>query len=293
MKTVWKSAEGEQAVRERYLAILKHWPVPNQQLGVPTREGETFVVVCGKEDGPPLVLLHGSMANSSMWMGDIAAWAPHFRIYAVDVIGDAGLSAPSRPPLETDAHALWLDDVFQALGLGRVSLAGVSLGGWLVLDYATRRPERVESVVAVCPAGVGRQKFSIVFKTVPLRLMGEWGTRKAAEIVLGKAPANPSPAVQYFAKFMAMIHEHFRARMVKFPLFSDQALHRLTMPVMAIVGGQDVLIDSAGTKRRLEKHAPGAAVRYLPEAGHFIRGQTGAILEFLQASVKSRVTSCS
>lgn len=40
MKSVFKSPEGERVVRERYLEILKHWPVPNRQLRVPTREGE-------------------------------------------------------------------------------------------------------------------------------------------------------------------------------------------------------------------------------------------------------------
>ena len=129
MKSLYKSIEGERAVRERYLEILKHWPVPNQQLRVPTREGETFVVSCGHPDAPPLLLLHGSMANSAMWMGDVAAWAAHFRVYAVDVIGDAGLRAPSRPPLASEAHALWLDDVLERLGLRSVSMVGVSLGG--------------------------------------------------------------------------------------------------------------------------------------------------------------------
>ena len=88
MKSIYKSVEGERAVRERYLTILKHWPVPNRQLRVPTREGETFIVACGEDDAPPLLLLHGSMANSAMWMGDVAAWAKHFRVYAVDIIGD-------------------------------------------------------------------------------------------------------------------------------------------------------------------------------------------------------------
>jgi pimeloyl-ACP methyl ester carboxylesterase len=71
------------------------------------------------------------MANSAMWMGDVAAWAKHFRVYAVDIIGDAGFSAPSRPPLASEAHALWLDDVVQALSLAHTSMAGVSFGGWL------------------------------------------------------------------------------------------------------------------------------------------------------------------
>jgi pimeloyl-ACP methyl ester carboxylesterase len=281
MKSVWKSAEGERAVRERYLEILKHWPVPNRQLRVPTREGETFVIdssgACGDENAPSLLLLHGSMANSAMWMGDVAAWTPHFRIFAVDIIGDAGLSAPARPPLASDAHALWLDDVMQALGLEHASLVGTSLGGWLAFDYATRRPERVEAVVAMCPAGIGRQKLGIVFKTMPLGLMGRWGKRKVAELALGRAPGNPTPAQQYFL----LIQKTFRARMVKLPVFSDQALQRLTMPVLAIVGGKDVLFDSAETKHRLERNVPHAEVRYLPEARHYIPGQTQVIQEFL------------
>jgi pimeloyl-ACP methyl ester carboxylesterase len=190
MKSVYKSAEGERAVRERYLEILKHWPVPNQQLRVPTREGETFIVACGDQNAPPLLLLHGGMANSAMWMGDVAAWAARFRVYAVDVIGEAGLSAPSRPALASDAHALWLDDVMQALSLTQTSMVGVSLGGWLALDHATRRPERVESVAALCPGGVGRQKIAIVFQTIALRMLGRWGRRKAAQ--LGRVHTNRS-----------------------------------------------------------------------------------------------------
>jgi pimeloyl-ACP methyl ester carboxylesterase len=248
---------------------------------VPTREGETFIVACGDQNAPPLLLLHGGMANSAMWMGDIAAWAARFRVYAVDVIGEAGLSAPLRPALASDAHALWLDDVMQALSLIQASMVGVSLGGWLALDYATRRPERVESLAVLCPAGVGRQKIGIVFKTIPLRMLGRWGRQKAAELVLGKAPENPSPALRYFLDFMALIHKNLRPRMVKLPVFSDEALQRLTMPVMAIVGGKDVLMDSAETKRRLEHNVPQAEVHYLPEAGHFIPRQTEPILEFL------------
>lgn len=286
MKRIYKSLEGERAVRERYLTILKHWPVPNRQFHVPTREGETFIVACGDESAPPLMLLHGGMTNSAMWMGDVAAWAKHFRVYAVDVIGEAGLSAPSRPPLASEAYALWLDDVMQALSLEQASLAGVSLGGWLALDYATRRPERVESVSVVCPAGVGRQKLSIVFKTVPLRMLGAWGRRKAAELILGRGPANPSPALQYFMAFVALIHKNLRPRIVKLPTFSDQALQRLNMPVIAILGGKDVLLDSAETKERLERNIPHVEVRYDPEAGHFIPGQTQTILDFLLRQVK-------
>jgi pimeloyl-ACP methyl ester carboxylesterase len=281
MTSVYKSDEAERAVRERYLEILKHWPVPNRQLRVPTREGETFIIACGDESAPPLLLLHGSIANSAMWIGDVAAWSKHLRIYAVDMIGDAGLSAPSRPPLSSDAHALWLDDVLQALSLTRVSMAGVSLGGWLALDYAIRRPGRVENLVLVCPGGVGRVKVEVVLKLLPLQMLGSWGKRKASEVVLGRAPSNPSPALQSFLQFFQLIQENFRPRRVKLPVFSDDALKSLNMPVLAIVGGKDVLIDSDGTKRRLERNVAGVQIRYIPEAGHFIPAQTAPILDFL------------
>ena len=74
---IYKTTEGERVVRERYLEILNRWPVPNQQLRVPTREGETFIVACGPENAPPLLLLHGSGVNAAMWIGDVAAWAEH------------------------------------------------------------------------------------------------------------------------------------------------------------------------------------------------------------------------
>ena len=288
MKSIFKSEEGERAVRERYLAILKHWPVPNEQVRVLTREGETFVVICGAESAPALVLLHGSAATSAMWMSDIAAWSAHFRIYAVDMIGEPGLSAPSRPPLASEAHALWLDDVMEGLHIKRASLVGVSLGGWLAVDYATRRPERAESLVLLCPGGVGRQRGGFIFKAIALRMLGRWGERKTQELVFGRAIANPSPALRYFMEYAALIHRNFRYRTVKLPVFSDDALKRLTMPLMAIVGGRDVLLDSADTRRRLERLLPHTEIHYLPEVRHFIPSQTTPILDFLMGKAVSQ-----
>jgi pimeloyl-ACP methyl ester carboxylesterase len=51
---------------------------------------------CGQPDAPPLVLLHGAGFNSISWMGDVATWAQRFRVFAVDIIGHPGLSAPTR-----------------------------------------------------------------------------------------------------------------------------------------------------------------------------------------------------
>jgi pimeloyl-ACP methyl ester carboxylesterase len=126
---------------------------------------------------------------------------------------------------------------------------------------------------------------------IPLLMLGAWGTRKLREMILGRSPDNPSPALEYFMKFVLLIHENFRGRMVKMPVFSDDALKRLTMPVMAILGGKDVLLDSAASKRRLERKVPHAEIRYFPDVGHFIPGQSAPILDFLSRSLRTAQTS--
>ncbi len=288
MTSIYKTEHGARAIRERYQHLLTAWAVPHQQLRVDTRQGETFILASGKPDAPPLVLLHGTVANSTVWMGDVSAWAADFRVYSVDVIGEPGLSAPVRLPLDSDEHARWLDDVFDALSIPCASLAGVSFGGWLALDYATRRPERVKSLVVICPGGIGRQKLSIALKTIPLRLLGRWGTRKTQQVVRGRAPEQVTEAQRRFIDFVALIQENFRPRRVKMPIFSDEVLRQLAMPVLAVLGGKDVLLDSVETKRRLECNLPNAEIRFYPEKGHYIPGQTTLIHEFLLRSVLGR-----
>jgi pimeloyl-ACP methyl ester carboxylesterase len=178
-------------------------------------------------------------------------------------------------------YSLWLDEVLRGLSVDRTAIVGVSLGGWLALDYATRRPERVERVAVLCPGGIGRQKVGILFAMIALRMCGAWGKRKLRELILGRPPADPTPPVRAFMNFVSLIQEHFRPRRVKLPVFSDDALRRLDMPVLAIVGARDVLLDSAETKSRLERHVPQAEVVFLPETGHFIPGQAGRVLAFL------------
>jgi len=260
---------------------LKYWPAANQHLRIPTREGETFVIASGRETAPPVILLHGAAFNSTMWMGDIAEWSQHFRMYAVDIIGDAGLSAPSRPSYGSDAHALWLDDVLRDLGVEKASFVGVSLGGWIALDYATRRAERVTSVVAIAPGGLASK--NVLLWALPLLLLGKWGRKKMAEKISGPESANPSPAEKAVSEFLAIVFKNMTQRRKSLPDFTDESLSRLTMPLLAILGGKDVFVDSERARARLEKNVSRARVNYLAESYHSITNQTQPILEFLRS----------
>jgi pimeloyl-ACP methyl ester carboxylesterase len=278
MTAIYTSPDGGRAVGQRYRALLAGWPVPAEHLRVPTREGETFVVASGPPDAPPLVLLHGSGSNALMWAGDVAVWSEHFRVYAVDIIGEPGLSAPTRPPMASEGYAPWLDDVLDALDVPRASVVAISLGGWIALDYATRRPERVERMVLLTPAGVARQKAGAVLASLLLKPLGEWGKRKSLELVLG-------PVLRTLPRqaddFVQLVARHFRYRREPVPVVDDDAVRRATMPLLVILGARDALIDSRRTSERLSRLAPSATVRILPDAGHLLPPQTEPIVEFL------------
>jgi pimeloyl-ACP methyl ester carboxylesterase len=279
MTTIYKTESGANQIQAAYREMLNAWPVSKEHLRVPTREGETFVVASGSEDAPPLFLLHGSGTNAAMWGGDVASWSEHFRVYAVDMIGEPGLSAPSRPALGSEAYALWLDDVLRELGVTRASFVGASLGGWLALDYATRRPDRVERLGLLCPGGIGRQKMGWLLKAILYRPFGKWGQRKTVELVAGLS----GPDLVRARDYLALTFTHFLPRKDRLPVFSDEELRGLTMPVLVIVGGRDVMLDSRHTVARVEQAIPHAEVHLLPEVAHSIVGQTEAVLAFLRA----------
>lgn len=284
---VYKSAEAAGVIEEQYRRILDRWPVPRSEFHLPTREGSTIVVACGPEGGPPVVLLHGAQANSAAWMPDVPLWSTRFRLYAVDMIGEPGFSARVRPDLTGDAHALWLDDVFAGLGLTRAALVGTSLGGWLALDYAARRPGAISALALIAPAGIGRQR-NFLLRAMPLLLLGPWGVRKMRELVFGPAPKVLPEALQPLSDLMEAVGRAIKPRVVSIPRLTDAQLAGLGIPILAIIGGRDALLDSLDTRKRLRRAAPQAQIHFLEDGYHFLPDQTSQVMEFLRHSVESQ-----
>jgi 2-hydroxy-6-oxonona-2,4-dienedioate hydrolase len=110
-------------------------------------------------DGPPLLLLHGSGPGVSAWAnfrGNLAAFAAHFRVLALDMPGFGISYSPEENPV---MHAPGAVSTFlDALGIDRLAVVGNSLGGGVAARLAASEPERVSRLVTL--GGVGIPLFS-------------------------------------------------------------------------------------------------------------------------------------
>jgi pimeloyl-ACP methyl ester carboxylesterase len=101
--------------------------------------------------GPPVVLVHGLLAHSFSWRFVIPHLAPHFTVYAPDLLG-AGYS-DRVPGLDCalPASAERILEFCDALGLGAFDLVGTSHGGALATMVAATAPHRIRRLVLVAP----------------------------------------------------------------------------------------------------------------------------------------------
>lgn len=269
--SVFKTKAGRDKVRAYYNHVLSQFPFGQQY--VETTFGQTFMLTAGQESNPPIILLHGSCSNSAFWFPEIMTLSNNFRVYAVDIIGEAGNSEEYRPDLSSDAFALWMREIFSALGLERAVLAGNSLGGWMALKFATTYPEHVSRLVLVASAGLAQIRPQFLHNADQARQAD--GTVPVDPGIMGEKSI-PKEVLD----FMNLIVENYNP-IQDLPLYSDEQLKRLSMPVLFIGGEYDVIIDAERSAQRLSLLAPSAEIRLLPDCGHVVTNSIEYIIPFL------------
>jgi pimeloyl-ACP methyl ester carboxylesterase len=181
---------------------------------------------------------------------------------------------------DMDDAVFHLLDLWDVLGLDAPTVVGVSLGGWMAVELATRYPERVGRLVLVNPVGLylpgaeikdifgrtpGEMAEDLFYdQTLPvpqmMHLMDELSndTTRSAEI--------PFELVRPVFQTMAAT-----ARLGWDPYLHDpklaKRLWRVTMPTLVIRGAHDTLVPAAHAEY-YAAHINGARLVEMDEVAH-------------------------
>jgi pimeloyl-ACP methyl ester carboxylesterase len=98
----------------------------------------------GPADGPSIVFVHATRLSRSMWRAQMDDLRDAYRVIAVDLPGHGRL-ADRRFTLAGAADAV--ADTIETAGGGHAVVVGLSLGGYVAIDLAARRPQLVRGLV--------------------------------------------------------------------------------------------------------------------------------------------------
>jgi pimeloyl-ACP methyl ester carboxylesterase len=102
--------------------------------------------------GPALLYLHSAAGEVDLFPFH-EQLMKHFTLYAAAHPGFGGSEGLDRVDSIEDV-VFHYTDLLDFLGLDRVKVVGVSLGGWIAAELATRNPERVSGLILCDAAGL-------------------------------------------------------------------------------------------------------------------------------------------
>ena len=236
------------------------------------------------EEGTPLVLVHGLAVSADIWKNNIPGLSREHRVYVPDLIGFGRSDRPgaSFSPFE---YGRFLDGFLSSLNLGRVSLVGQSLGGAIAIHYAQQFPQKIDKLVLVGSAGLGREVIWTL-RAMSIPLVAELlyrPSRKAVDFLFKLSVRNPTLITPEFVEtyYQIYIQPEFRRFFLRFlrriltirgpreeffaPLMKN--LSRITQPVLIVWGQEDRVLPVKHAYFGMEK-IPNARLEIFPACGH-------------------------
>ena len=228
-------------------------PVAGEQTGRAAVNGVSlYYATIGH--GPPVVLLHGGLANSDYWGKQVAALAPHHLVILVDSRGHGRSTRDARPY----GYDLMADDVaalLDSLHIAKADVVGWSDGAIVGLDLALRHPERLGKVVA----------FAANTMTSGVQEGVEKNPTFARFIArAGHEYARLSATPKEYKAFVAQISRMWETE----PNWTDAQLKTIRSSVLVVDGDHDEAIKRAHTEY-IAATIPGAKLVILPDTSHF------------------------
>ncbi len=147
-------------------------------------------------DAAPLVLLPGRASATPVWADNIPSLVKLGDVYAIDLLGEPGLSVQERPIESDEDQAAWLAETLKGLPEPGFHLVGLSIGGWTAANLAIREPDQVLSVTLLDPVMVFADLApEVIVRSIPISM--SWAPRSWRDSfsswVAGGAPVEDVP----------------------------------------------------------------------------------------------------
>ena len=241
----------------------------------------THYVAAG--DGPPLLLLHGLSAGLIAWASNIEPLSQKFTVYALDIPGRGDSDKPNMD-YRIPAGARFIRDFMDVLGIKSASLAGCSMGGMVALRATLDYPDRVDKLVLVDAAGLGRELAWFV-RIASLPLVGEVlqnpslrGTRASLKNIFYNHSLIQDGFIQEIYRTrklpgakqaeLKMIRGAVGLRGVHKQWIMTEHLKHLNIPVLIVWGAQDRIIPVYHAYNAA-REAPGVKLHIFDQCGHW------------------------
>jgi pimeloyl-ACP methyl ester carboxylesterase len=220
-----------------------------------------YEVTEGPDGKPPLLLSHGYGASAAMWAPNVAALAADRPVITWDMRGHGRSDSPEEP--EQYSHAACVADMaalLDAAGADRAVLGGLSLGGFLSLEFVLEHPHRVDAVM-LFDTGPGYRSD---------QARQQWNDRAFATADRlerdGIAALGGSAEADYGHRSARGLALAARGMLAQRDGRVIEALPSVKVPVLVLAGARDkAFLPAAGY---LAAKIPGAVQVVVPDAGH-------------------------
>ena len=221
--------------------------------------------------GDPLLFVHAFPLNRRMWAPQVEALSDRYRCLTVDLRGFGESDAPSGP-YSLDEMAADLVGVLDALQLDRVTLVGLSMGGYIAFAFWRRAADRLRALV-LADTRAGADSAAIRASREALAQQAE--LEGQAPVVASQLPRLLSPAASAdLRQWVSDMIEEGTPQGVAGALRAMAArpdagaiLPQIACPVLVMAGADDV-VTPAAEMAAMAKQLPATPFQVLAGAGH-------------------------
>jgi pimeloyl-ACP methyl ester carboxylesterase len=247
-------------------------------------------------NGPETVVFaHGLLWSSWMFQQQVIALKDRYRCITFDFRGQ-GQSEITRTGYDMDTLAEDAVALIQALGVAPCHFVGLSMGGFVAMRLAARRPELIRSMVLLetsadpePPENVPRYKLlSFIARWLSMRVVGD----KVMKIMFGEKFLTDLSRAQLREECRHRLYTNNKtgtARathgvITRQPVYEE--LGKIRAPTLILVGDEDVATPLPKS-RRIHERIAGSRLVTIPGAGHSSTIEepaavSAALLEFLK-----------